>query len=245
VVTSGVINVAEYRRIVVLTGAGISAGSGLPTYRGAGGLWNADNIRRYATAAAVVDDPRGVWGFFAQMRSAIAAAVPNAAHFALARLGQTLAPGQALTVLTQNVDGLHQLAGSKEVVELHGSLHRSRCTCCDYSRAENLARCPAECPECPNCSAPMRPAVTFFNETLSADVERTAKQTLRNCDLFLAVGTSGTVSPASNFVRAARFEGARTVYVNLEPMVPVNPEFRETVLGPADEVLPQLLNVTL
>jgi NAD-dependent deacetylase len=239
-----VIDTARYRRIVVLTGAGISAGSGLPTYRGAGGLWNADNVQRYATAAAVAADPRGVWGFFAQMRSVIAAAVPSAAHLALARLEQALGSGQTLTVLTQNVDGLHQLAGSKTVVELHGSLHRSRCTRCQYSRSEELGSCSAECPECPTCSAPMRPAVVFFDEFLSAEDERSAKRALRECDLFLAVGTSGTVSPASNFVRAARYEGARTVYVNLEPMSPVNPAFGETVLGPADEVLPKLLNVT-
>jgi NAD-dependent deacetylase len=90
----------------------------------------------------------------------------------------------------------------------------------------------------------MRPAVIFFDEFLSTDDERSAKHALRNCDLFLAVGTSGTVSPASSFVRAARFEGARTVYVNLEPMAPVNPAFGETVLGPADEVLPRLLHMT-
>ena len=91
----------------------------------------------------------------------------------------------------------------------------------------------------------LRPAVVFFDEFLSVDAERAAKRALRRCDLFLAVGTSGTVSPASNYVRAARFEGARTVYVNLEPMAPPNPEFQETVLGPADEVLPKLLGVTV
>jgi len=240
----GELRVTEYQHIVVLTGAGISAASGLPTYRGPGGLWNADNVRRYATAAAVKEDPRGVWEFFARLRGLIAEAPPNAAHRALARLEQMRSPGQTLTVLTQNVDGLHQLAGSREVVELHGSLHRSRCTRCDYSRVEDLASCPAECPACPSCSAPLRPAVVFFDEFLSVDAERSAKQALRDCDLFLAVGTSGTVSPASNFVRAARFEGARTIYVNLEPMVPANPEFQETALGPADELLPKLLGVT-
>jgi NAD-dependent deacetylase len=239
------IEAASYRRITVLTGAGISAASGLPTYRGAGGLWTAENIRRYATAAAVRDDPRAVWTFFARMRGLIAEAVPNGAHLALATLGQRLTSDQTLTVLTQNVDGLHQAAGSQNVVELHGSLHRSRCTECEYSRAEELAACPSECPKCPSCSSWLRPAVVFFDEFLAVDDERSAKHALRDCDLFLAVGTSGSVAPASNYVRAARFAGARTIYVNLEPMLPANPEFQELVLGRAEEVLPRLLNVAV
>jgi NAD-dependent deacetylase len=178
------------------------------------------------------------------MRTLIGAAKPNAAHVALARTEQRLTSVQVLTVLTQNVDGLHQSAGSRNVVELHGSLHRSRCTRCDYSRVEDLAASPAGAPECPSCSASLRPDVVFFDEFLSVDAERSAKHALRDCDLFLAVGTSGTVSPASNFVRAAKFEGARTIYVNLEPMRPNNPDFGEEALGPAAEVLPKLLGVT-
>lgn len=238
------VDLAKYRRIVVLTGAGISAASGLPTYRGPGGLWTEEKVQRYATAAAVRQDPRAVWAFFAQMRTLIGAAKPNAAHVALARTEQRLTSVQALTVLTQNVDGLHQSAGSRNVVELHGSLHRSRCTRCDYSRVEDLAASPAGAPECPSCAASLRPDVVFFDEFLSVDAERSAKHALRDCDLFLAVGTSGTVSPASNFVRAAKFEGARTIYVNLEPMRPNNPDFAEEALGPAAEVLPKLLGVT-
>jgi len=237
------IRVADYRHIVLLTGAGISAASGLPTYRGAGGLWTTHNVAQYATGEALKADPRGVWEFFARVRALIAAAAPNKAHVAIAQVEQTLRAGQTLTVLTQNVDGLHQLAGSSNVVELHGSLRQSRCTRCDYVRTEELSSSPAECPACPSCSACLRAAVVLFDEFLDADVERSAKRALRECDLFLAVGTSGTVSPASNFVRAARHEGARTIYVNLEPMVPANPEFLEIVLGPADVVLPALLGV--
>jgi NAD-dependent protein deacetylase/lipoamidase len=239
------IDMARYRRTVVLTGAGISAASGLPTYRGTGGLWTPENVERYATAQAVSSDPRGVWEFFARTRVAFAPAEPNRAHRALAALEARLGPEHSLTVLTQNVDGLHALAGSQRVVELHGTLRKSRCTSCDYVRAENLAECPPDCPVCPQCSAPLRPAIVLFDEFLSAETERAAKEALRRCDLFLAVGTAGAVAPAANFVRSARFEGARTIYVNVQPMTPPNPAFGEALLGPAEEVLPELFGVSV
>jgi NAD-dependent deacetylase len=224
-----------------MTGAGISVASGLPTYRGAGGLWSEIDVASHATAAAMQSDPARVWRFFAGVRRQIAAARPNAGHLAVARAEQGLHDDQRLTVLTQNVDGLHTLAGSSHVVELHGSLRRSRCTGCDFEQPEELASSPASCPACPACSAPMRPAIVLFDEPLSVDAEWESKKALRDCDLFLAVGTSGTVSPASNFMRAAEYAGARTIYVNLEPMTPNNPAFREVVLGRAERVLPRLL----
>ncbi len=235
------IELENYRRIVVLTGAGISVASGLPTYRGAGGLWDKVDVRSHATAAAIQADPARVWRFFADVRTQIAVAHPNLGHLAIAQAERRLRDDQRLTVLTQNVDGLHTLAGSTRVVELHGSLRRSQCTRCDFSRPEDPALSPALCPLCPSCSAHMRPAVVLFDEPLSVDAECESKKALRDCDLFLAVGTSGSVSPASNFVRAAEYAGARTVYVNLEPMTPNNPAFREVVLGRADGLLPVLL----
>ncbi len=235
------INLAKYRKIVIVTGAGISAASGLPTYRGAGGLWDEVDVASHATAAAMEADPGRVWRFFADVRAQIAVARPNAGHQAIARVEQSLRGDQTLTVLTQNVDGLHTLAGSAHVVELHGSLRRSRCTRCDFARLEDLASAPALCPQCPSCSAPMRPGVVLFDEPLPVEAEWEAKMSLRDCDLFLAVGTSGSVSPASNFVRSAEYFGARTVYVNLEPMVPHNPAFKEVFLGRAEELLPRLL----
>lgn len=238
------IDVSAYRQIVVLTGAGVSVGSGLPTYRGKGGLWTSTNVEHYATAAAMAADPAAVWTFFASIRAQIASAKPNPAHLALAHAEASLSTGQHLVILTQNVDGLHELAGSRQVVELHGSLRRSRCTSCDHVRDEDLAASPSTCPACPVCGAPLRPDVVLFDEPLSVDAEWAAKKALRSCDLFLAVGTSGTVSPASNFVRSAAYEGARTVYVNLEPMSPTNPAFQETYLGPAENVLSELLAVT-
>jgi NAD-dependent deacetylase len=236
------IDLSAYREIVVLTGAGVSVASGLPTYRGTGGLWKSANVESFATAAAIQSAPERVWGFFADIRSQIGAASPNAAHRALAAAEARLNASQRLTILTQNVDGLHQRAGSKRVVELHGTLARSHCTRCDFSRAEEL-RAAIPGPECPNCGAPLRPSVVLFDEALPVEAEWESKKVLRDCDLFLAIGTSGTVSPASNFVRAAEYAGARTLYVNLEAMQPQNPAFRETVLGRAEELLPELLGV--
>jgi NAD-dependent deacetylase len=231
----------RYRQIVVLTGAGVSAASGLPTYRGQGGIWTTNSVGDFATAAAMESSPARVWEFFARMWPVVSAVRPNPAHLALARAEAALTPDQHLTVLTQNVDGLHQAAGSKHVVELHGTLLRSRCTRCDFNRAEDLTAPATACPPCPKCSAPLRPDVVLFDEALSVDAEWASKKVLRDCDLFIAIGTSGTVSPASNFVRAAEYAGARTIYVNLEPMTPHNPAFREVHIGRAEELLPALL----
>jgi NAD-dependent deacetylase len=238
------LELARYRQIVIMTGAGISVASGLPTYRGRGGLWGAVDVESHVTAAAMEAKPSKVWEFFAHVRRQIAEAAPNAGHYAIARAEARLRADQTLTVLTQNVDGLHSLAGSRHVVELHGSLRRTRCTRCDYARAEELATSPRDCPSCPTCGAPLRPDVVLFDEALSVDAEWAAKKSLRDCDLFVAVGTSGTVSPASNFVRAAQYAGARTVFVNLEPMSPNNPAFSEVVLGRSEELLPELLGAS-
>jgi NAD-dependent deacetylase len=238
---SAKITLANYRHIVVLTGAGVSVASGLPTYRGIGGLWDTVDVEGHATATAIAADPSRVWAFFAEIRRQIAGARPNATHLALAQAEQRLRSDQSLTVITQNVDGLHTLAGSTRVIELHGALRRSRCTGCAYARPEDLAACPATCPACPLCGAALRPDIVLFEEPLPVQAEWDCKMALRECDLFIAVGTSGTVSPASNFVRSAEYMGARTVYVNLEPMAPRNPAFREEHLGRAEELLPALL----
>jgi NAD-dependent deacetylase len=235
------LDLGQYKRIVVVTGAGISVASGLPTYRGVGGLWDTVDVGSHATAAAIAADPARVWAFFAGVRGQIAGAKPNAGHLAIADAERRLRSDQQLTVVTQNVDGLHSIAGSTRVVELHGTLRQSRCTRCDYVRAEDLAAVSQDCPACPTCSQPMRPAVILFDEALPVDAEWASKKALRDCDLFIAVGTSGTVSPASNFVRAAEYAGARTIFVNLEAMTPHNPAFQEVVLGRAEEILPNLL----
>jgi NAD-dependent deacetylase len=227
--------------VVILTGAGISAASGLPTYRGPGGLWNTDPSLAATLHAGV--DPVLLWRAVAPMALAVRAAAPSLAHLALARYeAQLHEQGGTVTVITQNIDGLHTRAGSQRVIELHGALGRRRCSRegCDLP-AFAAEDSPPEPPPCPRCGAPLRPAVVLFGEPLGADEEVGAKRAMRGCDLFLAIGTSGTVSPASNLVRSAEFEGARTLLVNLTPMTPANPAFDREILGPADEIIPALL----
>lgn len=235
----------RYRQIVVLTGAGVSVASGLRPYRGPGGWWTEHpEHREMATAKAAKADPMSTWHAFGSLRGALAVASPNPAHLALARAETQRPAGTTLTVITQNIEGLHRAAGSRNVIELHGNLSRTRCSdpTCDLEPFEDQT-VPETLPRCPRCYAPLRPDVVLFEEPMAARPEWESKRVLRECDLFLAVGTSGTVSPAANFVRSAEYAGARTIFVNLEPLEVPNPAFQETVLGPAESVLPRLLGV--
>jgi NAD-dependent deacetylase len=243
VTPSHALGTSAYRRIVVLTGAGISVASGLRPYRGTGGLWEEGDAKRYADRATLEAAPQEVWGFFAAARRAVGTAQPNPAHLALARLEASLRDDQRLTIITQNIDSLHQRAGSRNVVELHGSLRATRCRAvgCTYRIEDDQGGTSPDCPRCPVCGDYLRPDVVLFGEGLPGAAEYHAKRALRDCELFLAVGTSGTVSPASSFVRSARYAGARTVLINLEPMTPRNQYFQEELLGPAEELLPNLL----
>jgi NAD-dependent deacetylase len=238
------LDLARYRRCVVLTGAGISAGAGLPTYRGAGGLWNDAEVRARSHRDAL-KDLDGLWAFFGPLRASVLAVAPTIAHGALVTMKERF-PALAVTILTQNVDGLHQRAVRSvdiDVVELHGSLLRSRCTGCDRPPyADTVGHVAA--PRCDRCGGGIRPDVVLFEEALGVDEERKAKRALADCDLFLAIGTSGCVWPASSFVRSAHYAGARTCFVNLEPMAVSNPYFGASYLGPADDVVPALLGVT-
>lgn len=236
------INVEQYHNIVVLTGAGISVASGLPSYRGPEGLWQDEDVAQYALAETWETDPLGVWQAFASMRAAIAGAVPNAAHRALADLERRLPADASFHLITQNVDGLHQAAGSAEVIELHGNLHFTRCNSdeCASAPFRDTRTSFDELPICEVCGGIQRPNIVLFGEWIPAEPEHRSRRALRDCDLFIAVGTSGTVTPASNFVRGANYVGARTILVNLEPMEPANPYFDEEILGRAEDVLVEL-----
>ncbi|WP_224367503.1 SIR2 family NAD-dependent protein deacylase [Hyalangium versicolor] len=231
-----------WRHIVVLTGAGISVASGLPTYRGPGGLWTRPDIEEVPDAAMLARDPARIWTLFGPLRGSILTAAPNPAHLALADWEARSPETTSFTLLTQNVDGLHGRAGSRNIVELHGALLRTRCCnpACTLSPFEDTAEHPAP-PLCTVCGQPLRPDITLFDEPLPVDAEWAAKKALRECELFLAIGTSGTVAPASNFVRGAKYAGARTLLVNLTPMQPRHPDFDIEVLGRAERVLPLLL----
>ena len=232
-----------YANIVVLTGAGISAGSGLRTYLGPDGVWEEHELEKFGHASALAAHPEQTWRLFGGMRGPVLAAQPNAAHLALARWEASLSPEQSFLLVTQNVDGLHQRAGSRNVVELHGNILQTRCSnpACTLAPYRDERGHADAVPTCPQCGSALRPGVVLFGEEIPVQPSRAVKQALRDCDLFIAIGTSGVVTPAANYVRGATYAGARTILVNLEPMATPNPAFQEQVLGPAEETLPRLL----
>ena len=238
------LDVRNHRNVVVLTGAGISVASGLPTYRGLGGVWDAHKVEEYGHVRALQAQPARAWQLIGSMRGPVARARPNAAHRALAEFEARLGRQQHYLLITQNVDGLHQRAGSRKVVELHGNISKTKCTNADCSLQpfEDDEEHSSQLPRCPACGSVLRPDIVLFGESLPPFASGQAERALRDCDLFLAVGTSGQVSPAADYVHSARYAGARTVYVNLEPLSPPNPAFQESVLGRAEEVLPELLS---
>ena len=239
------IDISRYSRVVVLTGAGISAASGLRTYRGPDGAWEEHDVERLGHVSALHERPADTWRLFGAMRKPVLAARPNAAHLALAAWELRLTPDQQFLVATQNVDSLHQAAGSRNVAEIHGNIMFTRCANADCRLPRFLDEASHEeaVPLCPLCANVLRPDVVFFGEELQLDASWTVKRALRDCDLFLAVGTSGLVEPAASYVRGAEYAGARTILVNLEPLQRPNPAFQEQYLGKAEEVLPQLLGI--
>lgn len=239
------LNLAANARVTFLTGAGISVASGIRPFRGPGGLWDEVSIEAWATAAAIERDPRGCFRAHRQFAAVVSEAQPNPAHGAIAAFARAHTEGRVV-VITQNVDGLHQRAGSEYVIEIHGSLSRLRCTdetCGHKVSFDEPNAAPAEAPACPSCGRALRYDMVLFDEYLDPSLERSVKDALRNCDVFIAVGTSGVVYPAASYVREADYAGARTYFVNVEPLSPPNPYFDEVVVGRAEEVLPILLGV--
>lgn len=236
---------SHYRRIVFLTGAGISAASGLRTYRGPGGIWDDAEVADCSHVYTLHSQPQRTWALFGGMRGPVAAAEPNAAHWALARFEAALGPEHEFLLITQNIDGLHQRAGSRRVVELHGNVSTTRCANDDCTLVPYADTTPhvGTVPRCPQCGAALRPDIVLFGEMLPMQALRQVQHALQDCDLFVAVGTSGTVTPAAEFVRGARHAGAHTVYLNLEPMRPRHPAFAEELIGQAETLLPRWLGV--
>lgn len=232
---------ARARRVVVLTGAGISVASGLRPYRGPGGLWEekpelADELRAGVPVARL-------WETLGSWRAEVRAARPNAAHEALTRLEHSVASrGGAFVLITQNVDALHTRAGTANVVELHGRLCRTRCTACDAPAFGDEVAHPVP-PACKRCGSPLRPDVVLFDEPLGAEEEVSAKRAFRGAEVFVAIGTSGTVWPAAAFVRWARFEGARTVLVDLT--APGGSDWDLRLSGRAEALVPALVDRAL
>ncbi|HET8760536.1 MAG TPA: NAD-dependent deacylase [Nitrospiria bacterium] len=206
-------------RVTALTGAGISAESGIPTFRGPEGLWNNYRPEELATPEAFARDPELVWRWYDWRRGIVAKAKPNAAHTGLAALQQR----QAVTVITQNVDGLHGKAGSRELIELHGNIWKVRCTSCAVIATNTdvpLATIP---PSCKSCGALVRPHIVWFGESVDPyDFQRSVEMS-RSADVFLVIGTSGLVQPAASFAQIAKSAGAAVVEINPDdtPTTPI------------------------
>jgi NAD-dependent deacetylase len=237
------INFNAYQNIVVLTGAGVSVASGLPTYRGedAQAIWNKVDPRVFATARVFEEQPEVAWEHYGQLRHMALNAQPNPAHIALANIESSLPHEANYVLVTQNIDGLHHAAGSQNVIEYHGSIRFTRCSNkeCSLQSFED-AKIYGTPPSCPECGSTLRPDITMFNEFIDTEKAWKVKRALRDCDLFISIGTSGTVSPAADFARGADYAGARTIVINPEPMSPANPYFKEEVLEKAEDVLPSL-----
>jgi NAD-dependent deacetylase len=231
-------------RVFVLTGAGISAESGVKTFRDAGGLWEEHRIEDVATPEGFARDPRLVWRFYSQRRRQVQSVRPNPAHLALARLQQQI--GDRLFLCTQNVDPLHERAGSREVHHMHGELLKTRCLSCDRAPFEDPGEYLEDDARCDRCGERLRPHVVWFGE-VPFGMDRIFEE-LSGCDLFVTVGSSGAVYPAAGFVSHLRHNPgprgnfARCVYIGMER--PENTHsFDECRLGKAGELLPDLFHV--
>lgn len=229
---------AQARTVTVLTGAGISADSGIPTFRGQEGLWKNFRAEELATPEAFARDARLVWEWYDWRRKIIASKTPNPGHYALVEMEKRC---HRFTLVTQNVDGFHRLAGSRNVVEIHGNIWKVRCTHC--ARVSDNREVPIQIlPDCPGpgCGGLLRPHVIWFGESLNtADIEQ-AMDAAQSCEIILVVGTSGVVQPAASFAQIAQSRGARVVEINLAETAQSG-EMDAVLSGRASEILPKLL----
>jgi NAD-dependent deacetylase len=233
---AGVVSMPEYKSILILTGAGVSAESGISTFRDKGGIWAKYDVEDVATPEGFARNPALVQGFYNIRRAGLKSVKPNAGHVALAHLeAEAMKRGVSFTLVTQNVDNLHEAAGSRNLVHMHGELMKAWCTNCDVRTAwdTDLSR-DVKCPHC-KAAGGMRPDVVWFGE-MPYHMDR-LYDLVTECDLFISIGTSGNVHPAASFVRGARQAGAHTVELNLEPSEGVS-HFAEVIHGPGTVIVP-------
>ncbi|MCB1172260.1 MAG: NAD-dependent deacylase [Leptospiraceae bacterium] len=229
--------VAAAKQVAVITGAGVSKESGIPTFRGKEGYWKENRPEDLATPAAFAANPKLVHEWYSHRRTVCHQAEPNAAHRAIAALEKQKAQ---FLLITQNVDGLHKRAGSRRLVEVHGNIFRGRCTACSYTVDVNLEPEPAIALQCPACAANVRPDIVWFGESYHPADLQTCYQFLHHTDLVIVSGTSGVVQIPLHLTQVARERGARVIDVN-----PDNTAVSELadwhLAGPAGEILPQLV----
>ncbi len=229
--------VAKARNVTALTGAGVSAESGVPTFRGEDGLWRNYRAEQLATPEAFENDPRLVWEWYDWRRTLIAPLQPNPGHHALVEMEGLF---EKFTLITQNVDGLHRLAGSADPVEMHGNIWRVRCMREETimeNRETPLGEIP---PRCPECEALLRPHIVWFGESLEQSVLQRAFDCANNAEVFLVIGTSALVQPAASLAGMAKQNGAIVIEVNIES-TPITDEVDASLNGPSGEILPKLV----
>ena len=222
--------------MVVLTGAGMSAASGVPTFRGKDGLWNKFNPQELANVDAFMKNPKLVWEWYNWRRDLIAKVKPNLGHYALVDMESFFSD---FVIITQNVDNLHQIAGSNRVLELHGNIMRNKCMECSQPY-ENETIDQNNIPHCPNCDGLIRPDVVWFGEMLAADIISSAQEASASTEIFLSVGTSSTVEPAASLPYLAKGNGAYLIEINPE-RTPLSDFADESVQTSADVYLPRLV----
>jgi NAD-dependent deacetylase len=232
--------ITKSTKISALCGAGISAESGVPTYRGSGGLWNENEVLKIATPSGFLSNPERGWEFYGERRKNMGTCKPNPGHEALAKLESD---GYNIFIITQNIDGLQQRAGSTRLIEIHGSLWRIKCSngrCRKEPQRNTDVPIPSENLKCDLCGAWMRPDVVFFQEMLNQSLMQEAELRTRDSDLFFVIGTSGTVYPAASFAQIANAVGVPVIEFNIEE-TPMSDFSDETVIGPSGETLPKFL----
>ena len=231
--------VAKSRSLCILTGAGVSAESGVPTFRGAGGLWRNHDPMSLATPEAFADDPKEVWEWYQWRRGLIRGCVPNPGHHAIAQVEKGK---DDFLLITQNVDGLHRLAGSRRMVEFHGNIWVVRCVGCGGEQ-EVRGDFPELPPRCGSCGGLLRPGVVWFGEGIPARALEESAAMVDRCDVLVVAGTSSVVHPAASFAFAAARRGATVIEVNLDP-TPATEIARFSFQGRSGEILPRILAAT-
>ncbi len=231
-------DIIDSRKTIALTGAGISVESGIPDFRSAGGLWSKYDPEKYAHISAFQSNPAKVWHMIKDMMDLVLGAKPNPAHIALAELEQM---GLLQTVITQNVDSLHQRGGSREVIEFHGSNQWLVCLACGHRQEAVSLSLEDIPPRCPQCSSILKPDVVFFGEPIPPEAQNRSFEQARTCDLVLVVGTSALVYPAAGIPPLAKQNGAKVVEINMEPTPLTGFVSDYLIQGSAGTILPQIV----